>query len=64
VVSKNRPIPKPKTVISTSAMLLTIRYAELLKLRRAVREAELLAGDVSHHPGPNVKQKRTSPAED
>ena len=64
VVSKERPIPKPKTVIGNSAKHLTLKYAELLHLRQAVREAELQAGKVSHPPGPNVKQGKTSPAAD
>ena len=38
---KKRPIPKPKTVIRSSAKPLTLRYAELLHLRRAVQEAEI-----------------------
>ena len=64
MVSKKRPIPKPKTAIVSSAKHLTVRYAELLHLRQAVREAELLAGRVSHNPGPKVTQRRTSPAAD
>jgi hypothetical protein len=48
MTAKKRPIPKPKTVIHKySAQRLTIRsakllrlYAELLRLRQAVRQAE------------------------
>ena len=64
MVPKERPIPKPKTVISSSAKHLTLRYAELLHLRRAVREAELRAGESSHNPGRNATQRKPSPVAD
>ena len=64
MVSKKRPIPKPKTAIISSTKHLTFRYAELLHLRQAVREAELLASRVGHNPGPKVTQRKTSPAAD
>jgi hypothetical protein len=60
---KKRPIPKPQTVIRSSAKPLTVRYAELLHLRRAVREAELRTAQVGHKPGP-ARQAKTSPALD
>jgi hypothetical protein len=66
VVSKKRPLPLPelKTAIISSAEHLTFRYAELLHLRQAVREAEMLARRVDHNPGPKVTQRKTSPAAD
>jgi hypothetical protein len=40
--AKKRPKPKSKTVIRRfSAQRLTIQYAELLRLRQAVHQAEL-----------------------
>jgi hypothetical protein len=42
--AKKRPTPKSKLVIRKhSAQRLTIKYAELVRLRQAVRQAELLA---------------------
>jgi hypothetical protein len=42
--AKKHPKPKSKMVIRKfSAQRLTIQYAELLRLRQAVRQAELLA---------------------
>jgi hypothetical protein len=57
---KKRPIPKPQTVIGSSEKPLNLRYAELLHLRRAVREAELRAAPI----GPNATQERAPPAID
>ena len=57
---KKRPIPKPKTVIRSSAKPLTLRYAELLHLRRAVQEAESRAAQID----PNATRGRTPPAID
>jgi hypothetical protein len=57
---KKRPIPKPQTVIGSSEKPLTLRYAELLHLRRAVQEVELRTAQI----GPNAKQERTPPAVD
>ena len=42
--AKKRPTPKLKMAIRKhSAQRLTIQYAELVRLRQAVRQAELLA---------------------
>jgi len=51
-------------VIGSSARRLNLRYAELLHLRRAVREAELLAGEVGLNPSPEMKKGKASPAVD
>jgi len=64
MASKKRPISKPKTLISGSAKHLTLRYAELIHLRQAVRDAELQASNVSRYPGPSVKQDKASAAAD
>ena len=41
---KKRPTPKSKIVVRKySAQRLTMQYAELVRLRQAVRQAELLA---------------------
>jgi hypothetical protein len=63
-VPNKRRMPRPKIVISSSVRFLTLRYAELLHLRQAVREAELLASEVSHNPRPNIKQRKTSSVAD
>jgi hypothetical protein len=63
-VLRKRSIPKPKAVIGSSARRLNLRYAELLHLRRAVREAELLAGEVGLNPSPEMKKGKASPAVD
>jgi hypothetical protein len=42
--TKKRPTPKSKLVIRKhSVQRLTIQYADLVRLRQAVRQAELLA---------------------
>ena len=60
VMPKKRPIPKPQTVIGSSEKPLTLRYAELLHLRRAIQKAELRAAQI----GPNATQEMTPPAVD
>ena len=64
MASRKRPISKPKTLISGSAKHLTLRYAELIHLRQALRSAEMQANKVSHYSGPNVKQDKASAAAD
>jgi len=50
MTAKDPQIPKSKLVIrKSSEQCLTIQYAELLRLRQAVRQAELLAGRVSQN---------------
>jgi hypothetical protein len=61
VVLKRRVPLKPKTVIGMSARRLTLQYAELLHLRKAVREAELLAGNPNETQRPNFKVRISSP---
>jgi hypothetical protein len=51
-------------LISGSAKHLTLRYAELIHLRQALRSAEMQANKVSHYSGPNVKQDKASAAAD
>jgi hypothetical protein len=64
VISKRRFPPKPKTVIGISARRLTLQYAELLHLRKAVHEAELLAGKPNQTLRPNLKVRISSPEAD
>jgi hypothetical protein len=64
VISKRRFPPKPKTVIGISARRLTLQYAELLHLRKAVREAELQAGKPTQTLRPNLKVRISSPEAD
>jgi hypothetical protein len=56
MATKERPIPKSKMVIRKgSEQCLAIQYADLLRLRQAVRQAELLAGRVSQYqPAPTA----------
>jgi hypothetical protein len=50
MTAKEHPIPKSKMVIRKgSEQCLAIQYAELLRLRQAVRQAELLTGRVSQN---------------
>jgi hypothetical protein len=64
VISKRRFPPKPKTVIGISTRRLTLQYAELLHLRKAVREAELLAGKPTRTLRPTLKVRISSPEAD
>jgi hypothetical protein len=50
MTAKEHPIPKSKMVIRKgSERCLALQYEELLRLRQAVRHAELLTGSVSQN---------------
>jgi hypothetical protein len=63
MMSKKRPSPKPKTVISGSMERLIFRYAELLELRRAVRDAERWPGKGQSRSQSHFEERRASPAD-